>query len=84
MTPSGIEAGTFRLVARCLNQLRYCVLRSVYEESKFRSLVMRSLDSEEKSGMNHPVMQGHVAVEEVTKAAVSCVTRCFLNVTFVK
>jgi len=91
MTPSGIELATFRLLVRCLNQMRYGVPRSVYEESKFRSSVMRSLDSEETSHMNHPVTQGQVegfleqiAVEAVTKAAVGCVTRCFLNMIFVK
>ena len=90
MTPSGIEPATFRLVARCPSQLRYGVSRSVYEESKFLSSVMSSLDSEETSGINHAVTQGQVegfrewvAVEEVTKAAAGCVTRCSLNMIFV-
>jgi hypothetical protein len=67
------------------------VPRSVNEESKFLSSVMRSLDSEETSGMNHLVTQGQVegfreqiAVVELTKAAVGCVKRCFLNLIFVK
>jgi len=52
---------------------------------------MTSQYSEEMSGMNHPVTQVQVegfpeegAVEEVTKAAVGCVTMCFLNLIFVK
>jgi hypothetical protein len=60
------------------------VPQSVYEESKFRSSVMRSLDCEETSGMNHLVTQCQVegfreqiAAEEVTKAAAGCVTGCF-------
>jgi len=43
---------------------------------------MRSLDSEEKSGMNHPVTQGHVTVEEVTKAAVGWRDKVFLKFDF--
>jgi hypothetical protein len=35
MTPSGMEAATFRLAAQCLNQLRYCVFVKAHSQNQF-------------------------------------------------